>query len=160
MTSLEADSHKPPSLDPLATSAMLEITHRRYLKSLLPLREPPLALALAQAISGSETLSKPPLLEATPPYAAGSTLRELMAEGVLDKAFAALGSAYLPLDRPLYHHQENALRKAGSGRNLVVATGTGSGKTESFLLPILNALTVEHAAGTWARASGRCCCIR
>ena len=29
-----------------------------------------------------------------------------------------------------------------------MATGTGSGKTESFLLPVLSALTAEHAAGT------------
>ncbi|MFC5851068.1 DEAD/DEAH box helicase, partial [Streptomyces chlorus] len=35
-----------------------------------------------------------------------------------------------------------------AGRNLVVATGTGSGKTESFLLPVLNALAAEHARGT------------
>ena len=45
-------------------------------------------------------------------------------------------------------HQEQAIRKAAAGRNLVVATGTGSGKTESFLLPMLSALTAEHAAGT------------
>ena len=151
MTSLEAgpaDIHKPSSLDPLVTSRMLEATHRRYLKSLLPLREPLLATALAQAVDASPMLSKPPLLEATPPYATGATLRELIAAGVLDSKFTDLASSYLPLDRPFYHHQEQALRKAQSGRNLVVATGTGSGKTESFLLPILNALTVEHAAGT------------
>ena len=48
----------------------------------------------------------------------------------------------------MYLHQEQALRKAAAGRNLVVATGTGSGKTESFLLPVLSALTAEHVAGT------------
>src|SRR5262249_30083890 len=53
----------------------------------------------------------------------------------------ALHSDALPLDRPLYLHQEQAIRKAIAGRrNLVVATGTGSGKTESFLIPIFNAL--------------------
>ncbi|MEV6493283.1 DEAD/DEAH box helicase, partial [Actinoplanes sp. NPDC051633] len=143
-----ADAHKPLSLDPLAASGMLEATHRRYLKSLLPLREPTLARALARAVEDSAMLSKPPLLEATPPYATGATLRELIAEGVLDGGFTNLASSHLPLSRPLYQHQEQALRKAQSGRNLVVATGTGSGKTESFLLPILNALTAEHSAGT------------
>lgn len=38
----------------------------------------------------------------------------------------------LKLDRPLYRHQEEALRKASRGMNLVITTGTGSGKTESF----------------------------
>ncbi|MBY8854650.1 DEAD/DEAH box helicase, partial [Saccharothrix sp. MB29] len=58
-----------------------------------------------------------------------------------------LGSRALPLDRPLYRHQEQALHKAAQGRNLVVATGTGSGKTESFLLPVLDSLVGEHARG-------------
>ena len=42
-------------------------------------------------------------------------------------------------------HQEQAIRKVAAGRNVVVATGTGSGKTESFLLPILDALSAERA---------------
>ncbi len=34
------------------------------------------------------------------------------------------------------------------GRNVVVATGTGSGKTEAFLIPILNHLFLEDEKGT------------
>jgi ATP-dependent helicase YprA (DUF1998 family) len=136
------------TLDALATSELLAHTHRRYLRTLLPIREPALAQALAQAITDSPVLSRPPLLEATPAYATGATLRELVAEGVLEERFGELTGSFLPLDRPLYKHQESAIRKAGSGRSLVVATGTGSGKTESFLLPILNGLIAEHTAGT------------
>src|SRR5690606_1914675 len=40
------------------------------------------------------------------------------------------------------------IRKFVAGRNLVVSTGTGSGKTESFLLPIINSLIEESARGT------------
>ena len=135
-------------MDAIGTSALLSATYRRYLRSLLPVRDPALAAALADCIAASPLLTKGPLLEATPPYRTGATLRSLIAEGVLDPAFARLGGPALPLDRPLYVHQEQALRKAAAGRNLVVATGTGSGKTESFLLPVLSALTAEHAAGT------------
>jgi hypothetical protein len=56
------------TLDPLATSELLTQTHRRYLRSLLPIREPAIADALARAVAESPVLSKPPLLEATPPY--------------------------------------------------------------------------------------------
>ena len=135
-------------MDAIGTSALLSATYRRYLRSLLPVRDPALAAALADCIAASPLLTKGPLLEATPPYRTGATLRDLIGEGVLDPAFARLGGPALPLDRPLYLHQEQALRKAAAGRNLVVATGTGSGKTESFLLPVLSALTAEHAAGT------------
>ncbi len=53
------------------------------------------------------------------------------------------------MDRPLYAHQEAAIRKAvGARRNLVIATGTGSGKTECFLVPILQHLVREQETGT------------
>ena len=135
-------------MDVIATSALLSATYRRYLRSLLPVREPALAAALAGCIADSPLLTKGPILEATPPYRSGATLRELIADGVLHPAFARLGGPALPLDRPLYLHQEQAIRKAAAGRNVVVASGTGSGKTECFLLPVLSALTAEHAAGT------------
>jgi ATP-dependent helicase YprA (DUF1998 family) len=135
-------------VDVVAASARLGATYRRYLRSLLPVREPALAAALRDAIEYSPLLTKGPILEATPPYRTGASLRELIADGVLDPAFARLGGPALPLDRPLYQHQEQAIRKAAAGRNLVVATGTGSGKTECFLLPVLSDLIAEHAAGT------------
>lgn len=51
----------------------------------------------------------------------------------------------VPCDRPLYTHQRDALRAARGNETtnrpaLVVTAGTGAGKTESFLLPILNDL--------------------
>lgn len=39
-------------------------------------------------------------------------------------------------DFPLYMHQYQMLRKAVAGENCVITSGTGSGKTESFLLPL------------------------
>ena len=131
--------------DPLETSAQITAAYRRYLRSLLPVRDPRIATALDYQISYSDLLTKGPLLEATPPYERGATLDALIGEGVLSPAFRKVSSDALPFGRPLYKHQEQAIRKVAAGRNVVVATGTGSGKTESFLLPILDALSAEHA---------------
>jgi hypothetical protein len=136
------------TFDPLSTSTEIVEGYRRYLRSLLPLRDPQLASALDASIDTSPLLSKGPLLEATPAYATGATIRDLVAEGVLEPGFLDLTGPELPADRPLYRHQEQAVRKVRAGRNIVVATGTGSGKTESFLLPILAHLAPEAAAGT------------
>lgn len=135
------------TLDPLAASDRIVAGYRRYLRSLLPLRDTQLADALNDAIESSPTLTKGPLLEATPAYAPGVTLADLVGEGVLGPEFLRFTGAALPADRPLHRHQEDAVRKARAGRNVVVATGTGSGKTESFLLPILARLADEAAAG-------------
>ena len=102
-------------MDVIATSALLSATYRRYLRSLLPVREPALAAALAGRIADSPLLTKGPILEATPPYRTGASLRDLIAGGVLHPAFARLGGPALPLDRPLYLHQEQAIRKDRRG---------------------------------------------
>lgn len=132
-------------LDPLETSRQIEDSYKRYLKTLLSPRDGRLAEAFDAEVDATRLLTKGPLLELTPPYETGATPRQLMDEGILHKDFARLG---FPVEQPLYVHQETAIRKFLGGRNLVVSTGTGSGKTESFLIPILNSLLEEHANGT------------
>jgi ATP-dependent helicase YprA (DUF1998 family) len=135
------------SFDPLATSDLIIEGYQRYLRSLLPVRDSRISSALDEEIARSQ-LTKGPLLESAPPYEHGATLTDLVADGVLHPAFPGLASPALPLDRPLYRHQEQAIRKITAGRNVIVASGTGSGKTESFLVPILDALAAEQARGT------------
>ncbi|MCX7855741.1 MAG: DEAD/DEAH box helicase, partial [Anaerolineae bacterium] len=75
---------------------------------------------------------------------------------LLHPGFRTLCSEDLPLNRPLYLHQDRAVEKiVAGGRNIVVATGTGSGKTEAFLIPILNHLLREQEAGTLDRPGVR-----
>lgn len=88
-----------------------------------------------------------PYLEATAVYAAGAPYSEL---GVSQRAAELLsraakeGSTGIP-SLP-YAHQGEALVVASARKSdLIVATGTGSGKTESFLMPILANLLDEAA---------------
>lgn len=64
----------------------------------------------------------------------------------------------------VFVHQRDALASVRAGRNTAVTAGTGSGKTESFLLPIVTALLEESAAWTgtspvgaswWREAKGQ-----
>src|SRR5262249_26070992 len=57
--------------------------------------------------------------------------------------FISLARAGLIGDYRLFCHQLAMLRMALSGRHAVVTAGTGSGKTESFLLPVFAALARE-----------------
>jgi DEAD/DEAH box helicase domain-containing protein len=55
----------------------------------------------------------------------------------LQEALAALGLV------GLYQHQAEAFAAAGRGEHLVISTGTASGKTLAFNLPVLDALAAE-----------------
>jgi len=103
-----------------------------------------------------ETIAKGPYVSISDIFKTGSSLNDLAHEKDekyrLSLEFLKLEERKikknLPLDRPLYLHQEKAYRKVCDGRNIVVTTGTGSGKTESFLIPIFNEILKEKDNGT------------
>ena len=88
-----------------------------------------------------------PRLEATPQYASGRPYAELAVpkavRAILTKA-SEIPSTGIP--KIAYTHQCQAVENfVGGKRDLIVATGTGSGKTECFLMPILGNLAIEAA---------------
>lgn len=142
-------------VDPITLVTKLADDYRRYLCTMFALRDPALAKAFQDAVHKPDFAARGPFLEGALPFRKGASLRGLVNEKVLAPGMLKLNPSELPPDRPLYSHQERALRAAAGGRNFVVATGTGSGKTESFLLPILNALLTERDLGTLARPGVR-----
>lgn len=136
-------------INPLKVTEKVRDGYLRYLISNYPFQRDDLSELFQREISRPDALVKGPFLESTPPFETGASIEDLVAEGLLDDSFRDLCSEALPYQRPLYKHQEDALRKiVGRKRNVVVSTGTGSGKTESFLIPIINHLLEEQAAGT------------
>ena len=90
-----------------------------------------------------------PYLESTPRYKTDQSFAKMagLSSAALE-AFLTLSQPEGDLPQliydPPYKHQSQAIE--GSliqGRNLIIMTGTGSGKTESFLLPILGKLARE-----------------
>ena len=93
-----------------------------------------------------------PYLESTPRYRAGKAFADMEGlPGAALELFTRLSEPEGPLPRllynPPYSHQSEATRHSLiDGKNLVIMTGTGSGKTESFLMPILGKLAREAQA--------------
>ena len=128
-------------LNPVSTSNFIFERFSNYAATTLFINEELINIQLRNLLKDSSKFSKGPIIEATPSYATGSNILELVDEGILNNAFRDFNSSSLPLDRSLYKHQEIAIKKICSDhRNVVVATGTGSGKTEAFMIPILNYL--------------------
>jgi hypothetical protein len=137
------------TLHPLETTHQIHQTYLRYLKTIYPFQDHVLREAYWQALEEPDRLVKGPLLEVAPPFALGRSIAELAKAGVLSRRFQRLCTNVLPWDRALYLHQDQAITQvAHHQRNLIVATGTGSGKTEAFTIPILNHLLREEEAGT------------
>ncbi len=91
-----------------------------------------------------------PLVEPVLPYEPGPSIAEACAAaGVSAEVASDLASVVFRADTTfrLHHHQAEALcaslSPVSQRRNVVVTSGTGSGKTESFLLPVLARLLEE-----------------
>jgi ATP-dependent helicase YprA (DUF1998 family) len=136
-------------LDPIHATSEIHGAYLRYLRTAYPLQDPVLRTTYQRVLEQAD-LVKGPLLEASPPFRLGRSLEELISEGVVHSSIRRLGSEdHLPLDRKLYRHQDRAIdHLVRARRNAVIATGTGSGKTECFLLPIFDHLMREHEAQT------------
>ncbi len=137
------------AFNPIITADTITDAYGRYLSSSFSPRREEIARAYSEALNVTATTQQLSrlILEPKRRYASGARVTDLCQEGTLDPVFEQLVLAGA-LHPDLYHHQERAVRAAVLDvQNIVVATGTGSGKTEAFLLPILNGLVREHAAG-------------
>ena len=139
--------------DPIGASENLKQSFIDYIATSFDIADPYYAKKLREELEKDGFVAKGPYLDVSGSFKAGESLTDLMNEGVASKLFERLEpidekEREIKLERPLYLHQEQALRKANEGNNLVVTTGTGSGKTECFLIPIVNALLREQEQGT------------
>lgn len=87
-------------------------------------------------------LMKGPYISLSRTFRQGASLEQLVTEGILHPHIRQL-SPY----PTVYGHQEQAFRSIHTGRTTLVATGTGSGKTECFLLPIVSRCLKLRDAG-------------
>ena len=133
------------NIDPIQATNAINKSYLNYLATTFYLSNERLRKNFHDELYQPGRFLKGPILEATPPFKKGMTVGELVEEGVLSDGFNRLKSTALPIDRPLYTHQVEGIRKiVVERRNLVAATGTGSGKTEIFLLPIIDYLLKQH----------------
>lgn len=100
-----------------------------------------------------------PRIEATPAYSAGAAYAQLQIPAAARKVLElAAGRAETGIPERPYRHQADAIEAfLGRKEQVIVATGTGSGKTECFLMPILGSLAVESSdrPDSWARPGCR-----
>jgi hypothetical protein len=127
---------------------------REYIEATYHISDPRLVNQRRAVLETLGVIHQRPFLESTPRYGLGSKFAEIgglePSVVTLLKALSVPDSSGKPLVYdPPYKHQAQAIERALVHRkSLMITTGTGSGKTESFLLPILGKLAQEAANGT------------
>ena len=131
------------SLNPIVFTKQILDTFLRYQRTAFPFSDPRLAAQAREMLGESLTshLAKGPFVSLSRPFRLGATVASLVADGRLHAGMKGV----MPYPT-LFQHQEEALLAVKAWKHLIVSTGTGSGKTEAFLSPILDtALTLRDA---------------
>ncbi len=127
------------ALNPIAYTENVVRSFRRYQLTADPFADPHLHAQMRELLSLDETrrspLLKGPYVSLSRPFRQGASVASLVAEGLLHPH---LGERIPREITHLYSHQERAIRTIAEGRTTLVSTGTGSGKTECFLYPIIS----------------------
>lgn len=135
--------------NPIKIWRELRNIYLKYIDSGLPLINKNLALERRRLYEQPGAICQPPIIELVPRYKEVATLPEACVNLNIDSEFAEFAKCGLfpnfnGVERKLYKHQKDAIKYALSERKHIVATtGTGSGKTECFLLPTIADLVVE-----------------
>jgi hypothetical protein len=103
---------------------------------------------LVDAELDSGLLWPEPLIQLNPTFEPAETIDELVDEGVLDSRCRGIfrrNKDTTPAGEilRLHRHQADAVRTARSGANYILTTGTGSGKSLAYMIPIVDAILRE-----------------
>ncbi len=122
---------------------------RDYIEATYHISAPSLIAQRQKLLDRDGVIYRTPYLESTPKYQTGDSFASMAGlPSAAEALFTRLSVPENDLPRllydPPYTHQADSLRyNLIESKNLVIMTGTGSGKTESFLLPILGKLAHE-----------------
>jgi ATP-dependent helicase YprA (DUF1998 family)/predicted nucleic acid-binding Zn-ribbon protein len=138
--------------DRLTIQSAIEGLHndlRAYLEAAYHVRDESVLRERSALLNSEVTISQRPYLEATPAYLLAEPFGELDLPAATRKMLTDLAAmANSGIYPKPYVHQAAALRSfLKEGRDVLAATGTGSGKTEIFLLSIIGALVEECRLG-------------
>ena len=127
------------ALNPVAYTENVVRSFLRYQLTAYPFADPGLNRQMRDLLSLDQTrrspLLKGPYVSLSRPFRDGSSVESLVAEGLLHPHLRERIPENIT---HLRSHQEQAIRAIVAGRTTLISTGTGSGKTECFLYPIVS----------------------
>ena len=119
------------------THAKIVSDYARYISSFIDIADQKIKETV-EAELAKRKLWPQPLLQFNPAYAMAGSVTKIAKDGVLHEAVTDIFKDY-----QLYHHQLEAIKLGTAGRDFVVTSGTGSGKSLTYIASIFNHLLRE-----------------
>jgi DEAD/DEAH box helicase domain-containing protein len=136
--------------DPIESFDTVKENFIKYVKTAFKTKFDSLEDERERLLNEDKVLYRQPWIEPLPEYKSSrKTINDLSAEDLpglneeQENIFKGLVSQGLIPEYQLYAHQAQMLKESLSGKNCIITSGTGSGKTESFLLPLFAQLSKE-----------------
>ncbi len=138
-------------MNPLEVFRQLQNTYRSYVETCQTIRNEGIRKWVGERIEEGRFLWRPPYLTLGRRFQRGDDLNTLVSEGLLHPRIPEIFRQKCdnPSSPPIvpYRHQSEAWRRLlGEQRNCVVATGTGSGKSFCFAVPVVSAALKANEA--------------
>ncbi len=151
MSSDSAGAGTARALDVFALRDSVVCEYKRFATSFTTIHAPDIREQV-EAIYAEDRYWPEPLIQINPSYKRSTDVGALAANGVLDSRCAEI---FRTNGRPLslYKHQEQAVALAAGGESFVVTTGTGSGKSLCFFIPIIDHVLRARPANAPRRTS-------
>jgi len=126
--------------------------YRNYVQSFFTFEEPRIRSFVDEELIQHNSLWPDALIQVNPSYESVDTIEGLVKTGLLHPGIADIFRDGEGRSLRLYRHQVAAIEQAVAGRPFVVTSGTGSGKSLTYLIPIFNAVLKGKTAEPRVRA--------
>jgi len=160
--------------DPIGSFEIIKDNFIRYVETAFGTKFNGLEKERHTLLNYDKVFYRKPWIEPLPDYiSSGKTINDLILDdlgGILNEKQLSIfkglvQTGLFPATAELHLHQAEMLKEVLKGNNCVITSGTGSGKTESFLLPLFAQLSKEFinwpstnlkslSADTWWKDQG------
>ncbi|GAB4431026.1 MAG: DEAD/DEAH box helicase [Anaerolineae bacterium] len=129
-------------MDVFSLRSQLISDYAAYIESFIKIRDEHIRQYVEAALDGG-AFWPDPLIQLNPSFEPGEWIDDLADQGVLHPTAKQVFRLEKPTNLTgkrmrLHRHQADAVRAARSGENYVLTTGTGSGKSLSYIVPIVD----------------------
>src|SRR4030043_2181027 len=114
--------------------------YSKYVQSFLSIADERVRSFIEESLLKNQALWPDALLQLNPSYEMASTVKDLVIEGKLHPLCTEIFCADGGDPIRLYLHQQEAIEKALNHKHFIVTSGTGSGKTLTYFVPIFDAI--------------------